>query len=403
MWVGMVDTSEASHGNLLHNIVLFARVLRRAGIEVSATQVHAFAHACRYIDLGKRSEMKDAARCILVGRRQDLPIFDRAFDLFWQHRLYDAVLRQQAADAYAPPALKRQPQSTLFLTIETQPLGTGEDLAQVVPVQTYSAQEALRYKDFGQFTREEIEEAKRLMQEMPWEIGARETRRKERGGQEYLDLRATIRRNLKYGGEIVDLARMQYKWKPRSLVVLCDISGSMENYSRLFLHFIHALRGSYANVESFVFSTRLTRITRQLETRDVEIALRQVAHSVVDWSGGTRIGEALKTFNFRWGRRVLRPGAIVLIISDGWDRGEPELLQREMARLKRNVFRVIWLNPLLASPGYEPLTQGLTAALPFVDDFLPAHNLVSLEDLAERLSELNRAVGAERRAMRARP
>ena len=258
-------------------------------------------------------------------------------------------------------------------------------------MQTYSFQEVLRQKDFGTFTRDEIEAAKRLMQQMPWQLEERETRRKERGGGQYLDLRATIRQNLKYGGEILDLARKQAKWRPRQIVVLCDISGSMENYSRLLLQFIHSLRGSYENVESFVFSTRLTRITRLLETRDVELALREVARSVVDWSGGTRIGDALKSFNFVWSRRVLRPGAVVLIISDGWDRGEPELMKREMSRLKRNVFRIIWLNPLIAMPGYEPLTHGLQAALPFVDDFLPVHNLASLEDLGRRLGELNKS------------
>lgn len=388
----MLDYPETSRGHLLHNVVLFARVLRNSGVEVGARQVHDFAHALKFIDIGKRQEVRDAARCLFVRRREDLPVFDRAFDLFWRRRTYDPAERE-AARVWGVPPSKPQQQTSLFLTLETRPLGGDEDPGRKVEqVQTYSPQELLRNKDFGAFTREEIEEAKRMMQEMTWRIEERETRRRERGGSRYLDLRATVRQNLKYGGEIFDLARRQPKWKPRQLAVLCDISGSMENYSRLLLQFIHTLRGSYANVESFVFSTRLTRITRQLETRDVELALRDVAKSVVDWSGGTRIGDALKTFNFVWARRILRPGAIVLIISDGWDRGEPEVLKHEIARLKRNVNRLIWLNPLIAMPGYEPLTRGLQAALPFVDDFLPVHNLVSLEDLGMRLSELNRPV-----------
>jgi uncharacterized protein with von Willebrand factor type A (vWA) domain len=387
----MLNYPETSRGNLLHNVVLFARVLRRAGVQVGARQVHDFAHALKYIDIGRRQEVREAARCLFVRRREDLPVFDRAFDLFWRRRSYDPAERQ-AAQVWGAPPRKPQQQLSLFLTVETQAPGGDEDLGRKIEqVQTYSAEEVLRHKDFGAFTREEIEEAKRLMEDMPWRIEERETRRRQRGGSEYLDLRATIRQNLKYGGEILDLARKQPKWKPRQLVVLCDVSGSMENYSRLLLQFIHALRGSYANVESFVFSTRLTRITRQLQTRDVEAALREVARSVADWSGGTRIGEALKTFNFVWARRVLRPGAVILIISDGWDRGEPQLLRREIARLKRNVTRLIWLNPLIAMPGYEPLTHGLQAALPFVDDFLPVHNLASLEDLGMRLGELNKS------------
>jgi uncharacterized protein with von Willebrand factor type A (vWA) domain len=387
----MLNYPETSRGSLLHNIVLFARVLRNAGVEVGATQVHDFAHALKFINVGRRQEVKDAARSLFVRRREDIAIFNRAFDLYWRHRSYDPAERQ-AARAWGSPPRKPQQPTPFFLISEMRPLGGDERPGKKIEqVQTYSSQELLRQKDFGAFTREEIQEAKRLMREMPWQLEERETRRRERGGGEYLDLRATIRQNLKYGGEILELARKQAKWKPRQLVVLCDISGSMENYSRLLLQFIHALRGSYENVESFVFSTRLTRITRQLETRDVEIALREVANSVADWSGGTRIGDALKTFNFVWGRRVLRPGAIVMIISDGWDRGEPGLTAREMSRLKRNAFRIIWLNPLLAMPGYEPLTRGLQAALPFVDDFLPVHNLVSLEDLGRRLTELNRS------------
>jgi uncharacterized protein with von Willebrand factor type A (vWA) domain len=185
---------------------------------------------------------------------------------------------------------------------------------------------------------------------------------------------------------MIDIAWRAPKLKRRSLVVLCDISGSMDRYSRLFLHFLHALERNLHGVEVFVFSTRLTRITRDLAHRDPDIALAHVATGVQDWSGGTRIGDAIATFNRDWSRRVLDRGAIVLVISDGWDRGEPEVLSSEMARLQRNAYRLIWLNPLLGGEGYEPLTRGLRAALPYVDDFLPVHNLASLEDLARLLN-----------------
>lgn len=376
-------------GNLVHNIVVFARLLRHLGIPISATQVHVFLHGIQVIDLSRREDVRDAARCIFITRREDLALFDQAFAWFWKRRDYSLDARR-AASAITPAFVKPPPPSR-FLTTSVAPLDNTAlpQKGKIVAVQTYSQQETLRRKDFGGFTRGEIDEAKKLMRALPWRTGERATRRTMRGGDEFFDARATMRRNLKYGGELLEPAWKQTRYKPRPLVVLCDISGSMENYSRMLLHFVHALRERERHAECFVFGTRLTRITRQLRTRSVERALRGVADSVVDWSGGTRIGEALKAFNFVWARRVLRPGAVVLIISDGWDRGEPQLLAREMARLKKSVYRIIWLNPLIGSADYEPLTLGLKAALPYIDDFLPAHNFTSLEELARLLSRLN--------------
>jgi uncharacterized protein with von Willebrand factor type A (vWA) domain len=201
-----------------------------------------------------------------------------------------------------------------------------------------------------------------------------------------LDLRRTIRHSLRHGGEPLRLARRRRKWKRRPLVILCDISGSMDRYARLLLQFIYALAHRLDRVESFVFSTRLTCISRQLRRRNIDDALDEAARSVRDWGSGTRIGEALKHFNYVWARRVLGEGAIVLVISDGWDRGNIDLLAREMDRLHRSCRRLIWLNPLLGAAGYQPLVRGIQAALPHVDDFLPVHNLASLEQLAETLA-----------------
>jgi uncharacterized protein with von Willebrand factor type A (vWA) domain len=232
---------------------------------------------------------------------------------------------------------------------------------------------------------------------MRWQIEERPTRRRrpDRRGR-VLDFRRTLRRSTRYGGELVELAWRETRTTPRPLVVICDISGSMERYSRILLQFVHAITEGVDEVESFVFGTRLTRITRQLRHRDIDDALDAVSKHVLDWSGGTRIGDAVKEFNFRWGRRVLGRGPVVLLISDGWDRGEPELLRREMDRLQRSCHRLIWLNPLLGSPGYEPLTVGMQAALPFVDDFLPVHNLVSLEQLGAKLATLAAKAPARR-------
>jgi uncharacterized protein with von Willebrand factor type A (vWA) domain len=184
------------------------------------------------------------------------------------------------------------------------------------------------------------------------------------------------------------LSRRRYRTRPRSLVLICDISGSMDRYSRTLLQFLHTVEHGLDRVEAFVFATRLTRITRQLRTRDPASALNEVSRAVQDWSGGTRIGEAIRAFNFTWSKRVLGRGAIVMIISDGWDRGDIEILREEMERLQRNCYRLIWLNPLLGLPSYQPLTQGIQAALPFVDDFLPVHNLDSLEALGKHLQKI---------------
>ena len=212
-----------------------------------------------------------------------------------------------------------------------------------------------------------------------------------RGRRRRIDLRRTLRGSLRHGGEVLTWSFKEPRTKPRPLVVIADVSGSMERYTRLLLHFVYSLtQGLGQRVEAFTFGTRLTRLSRHLQDRDVERALAAASRAVADWSGGTRIGDCLKVFNYEWARRVLGGGAVVILISDGWDRGEPELLAEEMARLHRSAYRLIWLNPLLGSPEYEPLTRGMKAALPHVDDFLPVHNFESLEALARHLEKLEK-------------
>ena len=224
---------------------------------------------------------------------------------------------------------------------------------------------------------------------MAWQLEQRRTRRTTPASHGlYLDMRRTFRQNLRYGGQPLELTWRRRKLKRRPLVVICDISGSMERYSRVLLKFIYVISNGLENVEAFVFSTRLTRITRQLRQYDIDTALDQVTASIKDWAGGTRIGDALKTFNYEWGRRVLGQGAIVLMISDGWDRGDIDLLGAEIKRLQLSCQRLIWLNPLLGSENYEPLTRGIQTALPYIDDFLQVHNLASLEQLGHLLERL---------------
>lgn len=382
----------APSGHLLHNLVLFGRVLRGLGLDVSPGRVMDLMHALEYVDIGRKADFYHTARSLLVHRREDIPLFDEAFDLFW-HRPVEEwfTLDLQTLSARRPPRQNPRVVAPPLLPEAPAPENTLEesDVPVLEITRTYSAREVLRHKDFGDLTEPELLAIQNMIARLVWQPGERRTRRYRPGDGARLDLRRTMRRNLRYGGEWLEWALREPKFRPRSLVVIADISGSMERYTRLVLHFLYTLAGGLdRQVESFVFGTHLTRVTRQLQGRDIASALMEVSQAVTDWSGGTRIGEALKTFNYEWGRRVLGRGAVVLLISDGWDRGDADLLRQEMARLRRSSYRLIWLNPLLGSPQYEPLTRGMQAALPYLDDFLPVHNLSSLEDLADHLAVL---------------
>jgi hypothetical protein len=374
----------AAQGQLLRNCVLFGRLLRALGVEVTPTQIVDLVEALRHVDIGHKRDFKHSARAVLINRREHLPIFDEAFDLFWRAR--ETGLTELDLGTLLGQSREQQQKKMLQSQNGQQDGDSGEEETELEQIFTYSAREVLRHKDFARMDEEELAELKRLMLRTEWNLAERRTRRTVRNPRgASLDMRSTFRRNLRYGGEPLHLSRRQRKLKRRPFVILCDISGSMERYSRVLLQFIYAISSELDRVEAFVFSTRLTRITRQLQRRDVDDALDDAARAVHDWAGGTRIGEALKTFNYDWARRVLGQGAIVLIISDGWDRGDIGLLEREMDRLQRSCHRLIWLNPLLGSPNYEPLVRGIQAALPHIDDFLPVHNLVSLEQLAALL------------------
>ena len=380
-------------GHILPNLLLFGETLRRLGLDFGSGNMLDLVRATETIPMGRRQDFRFAARCLLVHRKQDLPLFDDAFQIFWRrpaHGISARDLRSMGEERryrnpqVGPPAVgDAESAAALGADPEGQ---AGVDMSQ-----TYSPREVLREKDFADFTPVEMAQARTMLSELSWDLGRRRTRRTRparAGDSAVLDWRQTFRRNLKYGGELLELSRRQPREKPRPLVLLCDVSGSMERYTRLLLHFIHTIAGDLGRVEAFLFATRLTRITRYLNYRSIDQAVNEVARAVPDWAGGTRIGEAVKTFNYAWARRTLGSDAVVLIISDGWDRGEPELLSKEMARLRLSCHRLIWLNPLLGSPGYQPLTQGIQAALPHVDDFLPVHNLNSLEALARHLNRL---------------
>ena len=415
---------------LLFRLTEFGRILWETGINVGPGQMLDLAETLSYVDLTSKEEFYDALKCCLLTKHEQEPIFNQMFEYYWFVRdkpdkkkddKKGAARRQERQLRLPPSERKRLAEhmnsSELKKETHTELRQNNKRRAQDddqrnddmgKPQGTaYTAIEYLRKKDFENFTWEEVQEAKRLMAEMRWHLGERPTHRKapSRRGS-YPDMRRIVRRNLKYGGEILELTWRKIKFKPRPLVIICDISGSMSLYSRLLLHFIHTISNGLLNVEAFVFGTRLTRVTRQLKKRDVDDAVRDVAKNVQDWSGGTRIGDALHYFNHKWAKRVLGRGAVVLVISDGWDRGDAKVLEVEMDRLQHSCHRLIWLNPLLGSPDYRPLTIGMRTALPYIDNFLPAHNLDSLINLGNLLQTIDdsrpvRSAAARRKAVAA--
>lgn len=382
---------------LVDHIVAFGRVLRRAGLRIGTHQIMDAIQALEWVGVRRKDDVYQALFSVFVQRREQVELFDQAFALFWKapSQLPD-MMAMMLPQVEAPPSINRPRQQTRIQQAlqEAQqrtpkPRRPKEEEVEIEVVASYSPAEMLKQKDFADFTAEEVMEAKAFLRTLQWPIPPQAVRRRsprEKGRR--LHLRETMRRGLKHDGELLSLQTQGPKRKPRPIVLLCDISGSMESYARMLLHFMHAVTGGMQRVESFVFGTRLTRITRYLRRLDIDESIAAVTKNVADWSGGTRIGEALKDFNYHWLRRVLRSDGVVLLISDGCDRGETDLLQREMARLSRSCHRLIWLNPLLGYEAYEPLTKGMRAALPHVDDFLPVHNLDSLEQLGRALSNL---------------
>jgi uncharacterized protein with von Willebrand factor type A (vWA) domain len=380
---------------LLRNVLHFAWLLRSVGLEVHTGRLLDVVRGIEHVGLGSREDFRHTLRTILVHRHEDFERFDQTFDLFWRRHSRAGGLTELHALGEAPRQVSVRTARGPLETIGPTGGSSAEPPERLTgTVRTWSPEDVRRSKDFGRFTADEIEEARVLLQGLRWRVTVRRTRRWSAGGGRSIDLRRVVRRNMKHGGELLDLPRRRRKEKMRPLVLVCDISGSMERYSRMLLHFAYALTRSRARVEAFLFATRLTRITRHLIRKRAADAVAAVSRAVPDWSGGTRIGEAMRTFNRQWGRRVLGHGPVVMLISDGWDRGDPDLLRSEMARLQRSCHRLIWLNPLLGSPAYEPLTRGMQAALAHVDDFLPAHNLASLEALAAHLGSLRTARGS---------
>ena len=367
--------------HLADNLLVFGRLLRAVGLDVHMGRMLDVLKALPLVNVGSRDEVYHTCRALLVHRREDLPAFDRAFEVFWR--------RQDAHTAVARIEDRREAPAIDGTAGDLEMIGdaAGAD-APGGPVRTYSAAVVLASKDFAEFTPDELATARAALDRLTWNPGERRTRRWIRGAGPRIDMRRALAASVRTGGDIIRLPRRARRIRRRPIVLICDVSGSMERYSRMLLQFSHALSRRHVRVESFVFSTGLTRITNELRAKGPDAAVAGAARAVPDWSGGTRIGDALKMLNQRWMRRVLHGGPVVLLISDGWDRGEPDVLRQQVARLQRSCHRLIWLNPLIGTADYAPLTRGLQAALPYVDDFLPARTLTNLVDLSVHLNRI---------------
>jgi uncharacterized protein with von Willebrand factor type A (vWA) domain len=368
---------------LTRHVVTFGRVLREAGLEVGPGRIADALTGLDRIDLGRQEDVYWTLRVTLVARREDIEPFDRAFDA-WFLRQGSRPPRRDRDD---PRSLQRQARRTrLDSSPGAAPPADGEPESV-----GHSAHEVLRNKDFAAMSPQEQRAARALISSVVTDRPLRRSRRRRahRRGTA-LDLRAMARASIATGGDPVARRFRRRTLAPRKLVLLCDVSGSMEAYTRALLLYLHATVRSGRGVEVFAFGTRLTRLTPELTSRDPELALARAAARVVDWAAGTRIGDSLKTFNDVWGRRALTRGAVVLIVSDGWEREDPDLVGREMRRLHRQAYAVVWVNPLKGSPEYEPLGAGMRAALPYVDRFVTGHNLASLEALSGLLTGIGR-------------
>jgi uncharacterized protein with von Willebrand factor type A (vWA) domain len=380
---------------LAQNVMHFARVLRGAGIPVGPDRVIDALRALEIAGVRNREDFYWALACVFLDRREQFDLFDQAFHVFWRNpQLLErmmALLLPRVQGRGTPPA----PPMSNRLSDPLAPKPRADVQRPELPPEiqldatlTFSERELLHKADFETMTVEELAQAKRLIAGLRLPIPEVRTRRLHPDPRGRMaDLRATLRDSVRGSADLIPLRRRSFRRQHPPLVVLCDISGSMSRYSRMLLHFLHAITNDRDRVHTFVFGTRLTNITRHLRHRDVDIALSAVTQAVADWSGGTRIGASLKEFNLRWSRRVLGQNAVVLLISDGLDRDAGADLGEAMERLHKSCRKLIWLNPLLRYAGFDPRATGMRLMLPHADAFLPAHNLDSLVDLARVLSE----------------
>mgnify|MGYP001610110701 CR=1 FL=1 len=385
--------SGVAAGKLAENVMHFARVLRAAGLPIGPDRVLDALRALQVAGIEQREDFYWTLAAVLLSKREQQELFDQAFHIFWRDpRMLERILglRLPRIDDRAADGEQQRASKRLAETLQPQREQAGEpEQPREIDIDasfSFSPSELLQHADFEAMSGAELAQAKKLIARLRLPIPQVQTRRfraDPRGTR--IDLPATLRASLKGGGQVIALKRRSRINRHPPLVVLCDISGSMSRYSRMFLHFLHAITNDRDRVHTLVFGTRLTNITRHLRNRDVDVAMNRVATAIQDWAGGTRIGVCLEEFNRKWSRRLLGQNAVVLLISDGLDRDIGEGLGAEMERLHKSCRKLVWLNPLLRYEGFQPRPSGVRAMLPHVDAFLPVHNIDSLVDLAREL------------------
>jgi uncharacterized protein with von Willebrand factor type A (vWA) domain len=391
-----VSSVASSRGRgTLPNLMAFARALKQLGIKVSLSQVLDVSRSVDFVDIGARPDFRALLRANLISQKEDFPVFDMAFDCFWREQTYERM-PMETLEIQGTPTESDAPEggdeeggleeaASEAMANENLQLENLDEFA----VPTYSPQELMNRKDFSEMGVEESRAIARAIMLIATKIATQISRRKKVGRKgSTVDPRWTMRRSMKYGGEVIELVRRKKRIKKTKVVLLCDVSGSMDCYSRFLIQFMYGLQNELWGVETFVFSTSLSRITHLIRTKDIVNALDKISGSILGWSGGTNIGRSLHTFNRNFAPSIVTHRTVVVIISDGWDRGDVSLLEREMQDLKRRAKKIIWLNPLLASENYEPLCKGMQAALPYLDLFLSVHNVNSLVSLGRTLQKM---------------
>lgn len=378
----------------LPNLLAFGRALKQLGVKVSLSQVIDASRSVEFVDIADKADFRALLRSNLISQKEDFPVFDMLFDHFWREQSYERVPMETVEIQGTPTESGAQEggdeeglEEAVAEAVAAQniPLENLDEFS----VPTYSSQELLNRKDFSEMGVEESRAIARAILLIATKIATQISRRKKLGRKgNVVDPRWTMRKNMKYGGEIIDLVNRKRRIKKTRVVLLCDVSGSMDCYSRFLIQFMYGLQNELWGVETFVFSTSLSRITHLIRTKDIANALEKISGSILGWSGGTNIGRSLHTFNRNFAPSMVTHRTVVVVISDGWDRGDVSLLEREMQDLKRRCKKIIWLNPLLASENYEPLCKGMQAALPYLDLFLSVHNVNSLITLGRTLQKM---------------
>jgi uncharacterized protein len=389
------NVASARGKGTLPNMMAFGRALKQLGIKVSLSQVLDASRSADLVDIGERSDFRAMLRANLISQKEDFPVFDMVFDCFWREQSYERV-PMETMEIQGTPTESDAPEggdeeggleeaTSEAIANENLQLENLDEFA----IPTYSPQELMNRKDFSEMGVEESRAIARAIMLIATKIATQISRRKKIGRKgNAVDPRWTMRRSMKYGGEVIELVHRKKRIKKTRVVLLCDVSGSMDCYSRFLIQFMYGLQNELWGVETFVFSTSLSRITHLIRTKDIVNALEKISGSILGWSGGTNIGRSLHTFNRNFAPSMVTHRTVVVIISDGWDRGDVSLLEREMQDLKRRAKKIIWLNPLLASENYEPLCKGMQAALPYLDLFLSVHNVNSLVSLGRTLQKM---------------